>query len=67
MDSFYYLLGLVGVVWLVLWTIRPPRRGVERWAPFDMKEGDDIAPKHVARRWQRRVPDAPAAPSRRRP
>ena len=61
MDSFYYLLGLIGVVWLVLWTIRPPRRGPRRWAPFDMRESADDAPLPEPRRWHRQQPEASAA------
>ena len=36
MDSFYYLLGIIAIAWLVVWTCMD-RKENARWSPFDMK------------------------------
>ena len=38
MDALYYLSSLIGVVWLVVWTIRKESNLRQSWSPFDIRE-----------------------------
>lgn len=49
MTGFLYLLALIAVPWLVLWSIRDPSRPTPIWWPFDMK-GDKVPPPLVRER-----------------
>lgn len=50
MDALFYLASLIGVVWLVIWTIQMEGGKKPRWSPFDIKEPNQpVADKRYKR------------------
>lgn len=43
MESLYYLIMLLGIVWLCAWSIVPERYRSQFWWPFDMHADADGA------------------------
>jgi hypothetical protein len=39
MNSLYYLAMLIGVGWLMVWSVLPPDLRGKGWWPFDMRDG----------------------------
>ncbi len=70
MDTLYFLLCIVGIFWLALWSIRDPSRRSRLWWPFDMKDDAATPPPEppAARRLGRQVSPArrQGPPPRRR-
>jgi len=68
MDSFAFLLMLIWVFWLALWSARDHDRPSARWWPFDMRDTDPTpAPEDdTLPPWRRRSVRAPARPGERR-
>jgi hypothetical protein len=36
MDSFYFLCSLIGIGWLVIWSVQAEKKS-GGWSPFDMR------------------------------
>ncbi len=49
MSSFIYLLAMVGVAWLVLWTIRDPKERTWEWWPIEWWPFDTDAEAQIER------------------
>lgn len=76
MNSLYYLAMLIGVGWLMVWSVLPPDLRGKGWWPFDMREEaaeprkPGTEPADRAPRRQRGEPEtaaAPPSPSPRQP
>ncbi len=61
MDTLYFLLCIVGIFWLALWSIRDPSRRSRLWWPFDMKDDATMPPEPPAAR----RPGRQVSPARR--
>lgn len=59
MDTLYFLLCIVGIFWLALWSIRDPSRRSRLWWPFAMKDDAAMPPEPQS------APPGPPRPGRR--
>lgn len=60
MDTLYFLLCIVGIFWLALWSIRDPSRRSRLWWPFAMKDDAAAPPSEPPA-----APPGPPRPGRR--
>jgi hypothetical protein len=63
MEGFYYLVMLIGVAWLCVWSIAPKQYRDSLWWPFDMPDDGGTEGSGAGRERPRRRDAAPPEPA----